>query len=97
MLACSVARSFTMHLLNRRPELGTGADVLSVKEVMRPLWLKRSNHLLLTRKRRSQFRSLLRRCFMPRKGWNDVPLEWVQVIRGRRPRAEQWPLAPGHS
>ena len=23
--------------------------------------------------------------------WNDVPLEWVQVVRGRPPRAEQWP------
>ena len=47
-----------------------------------------SNHLLLG--------SLLRRCFTPRKGWNDVPMEWVQIVRGRRPKAEQWPLAPGH-
>ena len=23
-------------------------------------------------------------------------MEWVQIVRGRRPKAEQWPLAPGH-
>ena len=34
---------------------------------------------------------------MPRKGWSDAPLEWVQIVRGRRPKSEQWPLAPGHS
>ena len=35
---------------------------------------------------------------MPRsKGWSAAPLEWVQIVRGRRPKSEQWPLAPGHS
>ena len=34
---------------------------------------------------------------MPRKGWSDAPLEWVQIVRGRRPKSERWPLAPGHS
>ena len=33
----------------------------------------------------------------PRKGWSDSPLEWVQIVRGRRPKSEQWPLVPGHS
>ena len=34
---------------------------------------------------------------MPRKGWSDPPLEWVQIVRGRRPISEQWLLAPCHS
>ena len=34
---------------------------------------------------------------MPRRVWSDARLEWVQIVRGRRPETEQWPLAPGHS
>ena len=34
---------------------------------------------------------------MPRKGWSAAPLEWVHIVRGRQPKSEQWPLAPGHS
>ena len=34
---------------------------------------------------------------MPRRGWTDVPTEWVQIGRGHRPKSEQWPLAPRHS
>ena len=34
--------------------------------------------------------------FMPRRGRNDFPSEWVQIVRGHRPKSEQW-LAPGHS
>ena len=34
---------------------------------------------------------------MPRRRWTDVPTEWVQIVRGHRPKSEQWPLAPGHS
>ena len=30
-------------------------------------------------------------------GWSAAPLEWVQIVRGRRPKSKQWPLAPGHS
>ena len=32
---------------------------------------------------------------MPRKGWSqmDTPSGWVQIIRGPRPRAAQWPRA----
>ena len=44
----------------------------------------------------TQFLILVKTLFHARKGWNEGLLEWVQVIRGRRPRAEQWPLAPGH-
>ena len=32
---------------------------------------------------------------MPRK--NDVPTEWVLIVRGHRPQSEQWPLVPGHT
>ena len=39
----------------------------------------------------------VRRHNMPRKEWSDAPMEWVQLVRGRRPKTEQWPLAPGHS
>ena len=34
---------------------------------------------------------------MPRKGWSDPPLEVGTNCSGRRPKSEQWPLAPGHS
>ena len=33
---------------------------------------------------------------MPRRRWSDAPLEWVQIVRGPRPKSEQWPKAPGH-
>ena len=40
----------------------------------------------------------VRRHNMPRsKGWSAAPLEWVHIVRARRPKSEQWPLAPGHS
>ena len=32
---------------------------------------------------------------MPRRGWStaDVPAGWIQIVRGPRPRSEQWPRA----
>ena len=32
---------------------------------------------------------------MPRRGWQqlDVPSGWVRVLKGPRPKSEQWPLA----
>ena len=33
----------------------------------------------------------------PQQGWSAAPLECVQIVRGRRPESELWPLAPGHS
>ena len=35
--------------------------------------------------------------FMPRKGWSEAPTEWVQIVRGPRPKSAKWPLAAGHS
>ena len=37
----------------------------------------------------------VRRCVMPRRGWQqmDVPTGWVRVIRGPRPPSEKWPAA----
>ena len=35
---------------------------------------------------------------MPRRGWQqlDVPSGWVRVLRGPRPKSEQWPRANEH-
>ena len=34
---------------------------------------------------------------MSRKGWSEAPTEWVQIVRGPRPKSAKWPLAAGHS
>ena len=33
---------------------------------------------------------------MPGKELSDAPIEWAQIVRGRRPKTEQWPKALGH-
>ena len=30
---------------------------------------------------------------MPRRGWSDAPAEWVQIVRGPRPKSVKWPMA----
>ena len=42
----------------------------------------------------------VRRCsIMPRRGWStaDVPGGWIQILRGPKPRSEQWPRAGARS
>ena len=33
----------------------------------------------------------------PRRGWSDAPAEWVQIVRGPRPKSVKWPMARGQS
>ena len=43
--------------------------------------------------------SVLRRVHLVRKGWTqvEVPGGWLQLIRGPRPKSEQWPMQSGRS
>ena len=34
---------------------------------------------------------------MPRRGWSDAPAEWVQIVRGPRPKSVKLPTARGQS
>ena len=34
---------------------------------------------------------------MPRRGWSDAPAEWVQIVRGPRPKSVKCPTARGQS
>ena len=55
-----------------------------------------SNDLLLTRKWRLYILVLDKTLLHAAQRMERCSKGMVQIVRGRRPKAEQWPLAPGH-
>ena len=86
-----------------------GEDPMKTEEVTGPLIDSRchfgSSHLLLEAATASAWTVSVCSFFllhppqdvavMPRRGWStaDVPAGWIQIVRGPRPRSEQWPRA----